>query len=123
MSVSRILRAAVTSPFGRQVGAIAAAGQPLQLQQLQQPYLQQHRSMSALPAPEINPEIQTVGVFINNEFRPSISGKVFPTVNPATGEVICEVAEGDKADVDVAVDAAARAFEVGICECAFVCTV
>ena len=112
MSVSRILRAAVTTPFGRQVGAIAAAGQPLQLQQQQ--YQQQHRSMSALPAPEINPEIQTVGVFINNEFRPSISGKVFPTVNPATGEVICEVAEGDKADVDVAVDAAARAFEVGI---------
>jgi len=111
MSVSRILRAAVTTPFGRQVGAIAAAGQPLQLQQQQ--YLQQHRTMSALPAPEINPEIQTVGVFINNEFRPSISGKVFPTVNPATGEVICEVAEGDKADVDVAVDAAARAFEFG----------
>ena len=26
----------------------------------------------------------------------SLSGKVFPTVNPTTGEKICDVAEGDK---------------------------
>lgn len=35
-----------------------------------------------------------------------MSGKTFPTVNPATGEVIVEVAEADKADVDIAVKAA-----------------
>ena len=35
------------------------------------------------------------------------------TVNPATGETICQVAEGDKADVDLAVKAARKAFEDG----------
>lgn len=35
-------------------------------------------------------------VFINNDFVDSQSGKTFPTINPATGEVICQVAEGDK---------------------------
>lgn len=35
-------------------------------------------------------------VFINNEWRDSVSGKTFPTINPCTGEVICQVAEGDK---------------------------
>ena len=35
-------------------------------------------------------------VFINNEFKDAVSGKVFPTVDPSTGEVICHVAEGDK---------------------------
>jgi len=35
-------------------------------------------------------------VFINNNFIDSVSGKTFPTVNPATGEKICDVAEGDK---------------------------
>lgn len=35
-------------------------------------------------------------VFINNNFVDSVSGKTFPTVNPATGEKICDVAEGDK---------------------------
>jgi len=41
------------------------------------------------------------------------SGKTFPTLNPATGEVICHVAEGDKADIDLAVKAARKAFESG----------
>ena len=35
-------------------------------------------------------------MFINNEFRKSASGKTFPTVNPATEEVICDIQEGDK---------------------------
>lgn len=26
----------------------------------------------------------------------AVSGKSFPSINPSTGEVICEVAEGDK---------------------------
>ena len=33
-----------------------------------------------------------------------MSGKTFPTVNPATGEVICEVAEGDKVRVEGQID-------------------
>lgn len=35
-------------------------------------------------------------LFINNEWHDAVSKKTFPTINPATGEVICQVAEGDK---------------------------
>ncbi|XP_054726875.1 aldehyde dehydrogenase, mitochondrial [Anastrepha obliqua] len=49
-------------------------------------------------------------LFINNEFVDAVSGKKFPTINPATGKLIVEVAEGDKADVDLAVTAAKKAF-------------
>ena len=35
-------------------------------------------------------------LFINNEFVDAVSGKRFPTLNPATEEVICDVAEADK---------------------------
>uniref|UniRef100_K7F3M2 aldehyde dehydrogenase (NAD(+)) n=1 Tax=Pelodiscus sinensis TaxID=13735 RepID=K7F3M2_PELSI len=45
-------------------------------------------------------------IFINNEWHDAVSKKTFPSVNPATGEVICQVAEGDKADVDKAVQEA-----------------
>ena len=37
--------------------------------------------------------------------------QTFPTVNPVTEEVICHVQEGDKADVDKAVDAATKVNE------------
>ena len=59
------------------------------------------------------PKISQTGILIGDEFRPSVSGKTFKTVNPATEEVICEVAEGDVADVDLAVHAARAAFETG----------
>lgn len=39
------------------------------------------------------------------------SGKTFQTHNPATGELLADVAEGDAADIDRAVEAARRAFE------------
>ncbi|CAF99585.1 unnamed protein product, partial [Tetraodon nigroviridis] len=52
-------------------------------------------------------------IFVNNEWQDSVSGKVFPTYNPATGEQICEVQEADKADVDKAVQAARLAFSLG----------
>ncbi|XP_060589544.1 aldehyde dehydrogenase, mitochondrial-like [Ruditapes philippinarum] len=67
----------------------------------------------ALPQPNPEPDIKYTKVFINNEWRDSVSGKTFPTVNPSTGEVICQVAEGDKADVDIAVKAAQDAFKLG----------
>ncbi|MGH7567592.1 MAG: aldehyde dehydrogenase family protein [Gemmatimonadales bacterium] len=47
-------------------------------------------------------------LFINNEWRPATSGNRFPVENPATEEVLAEVAAGDAPDVDAAV-AAARA--------------
>jgi len=50
-------------------------------------------------------------LFINNEWRPAASGKRFPVENPATEEVIAEVALGDAADVDNAVGAARACFD------------
>uniref|UniRef100_A0A914BXJ9 aldehyde dehydrogenase (NAD(+)) n=1 Tax=Acrobeloides nanus TaxID=290746 RepID=A0A914BXJ9_9BILA len=52
-------------------------------------------------------------IFINNEWHNSVSGKTFPTYNPATGKKIADVQEGDKADVDKAVAAAKEAFKLG----------
>jgi aldehyde dehydrogenase (NAD+) len=52
-------------------------------------------------------------MLIDGKWVGSVSGKTFPTVNPATGETICQVAEGDKADIDLAVKAARKAFESG----------
>ncbi|MGH7170259.1 MAG: aldehyde dehydrogenase family protein, partial [Gemmataceae bacterium] len=52
-------------------------------------------------------------MFIGGKWVDSVSGKTFATLNPATGETICQVAEGDKADVDRAVQAARKAFEEG----------
>ena len=40
--------------------------------------------------------IRQTGLFINNEFVSSKSGKTFPTVNPVTEQVIAQVAEADK---------------------------
>uniref|UniRef100_A0A914VSX4 aldehyde dehydrogenase (NAD(+)) n=1 Tax=Plectus sambesii TaxID=2011161 RepID=A0A914VSX4_9BILA len=65
------------------------------------------------PAPVWKSEPEFTKIFINNEWRNSISGKTFPTFNPATGEKICDVQEGDKADVDAAVKAASSAFKRG----------
>ncbi|KAH9524559.1 Aldehyde dehydrogenase, mitochondrial [Bulinus truncatus] len=73
----------------------------------------QARSMSAKPQPITKPEIKYAKIFINNEFVDAVSKKTFKTVNPTTEEVICEVAEGDKADVDKAVQAARDAFKLG----------
>jgi hypothetical protein len=41
------------------------------------------------------------------------SGKTFPTLDPRTGEVIAHVAEGHSEDVDRAVKAARKAFDLG----------
>ena len=50
-------------------------------------------------------------LFIDGRWVEARSGKTFPSLNPATGEVLAEVAEGDAADIDLAVAAARRAFE------------
>jgi len=67
----------------------------------------------AAPKPNPNPEIQYTGIFINNEWRNSASGKTFATLNPSSGEKIVDVQEGDKADVEAAVKAASAAFKFG----------
>ncbi len=51
------------------------------------------------------------GHFIAGEFAPAASGRCFPVENPATEEILCEVAEGGAEDVDRAVKAARACFE------------
>ncbi|XP_038048256.1 retinal dehydrogenase 2-like [Patiria miniata] len=58
-------------------------------------------------------EVKYTKIFINNEFVNSVSGKTFPTLNPATSKKTCDVQEGDKADADKAVRAAQDAFKLG----------
>jgi aldehyde dehydrogenase (NAD+) len=48
-------------------------------------------------------------LLINNQWVDAVSGKTFPTIDPATEQVIAHVAEGDKADIDKAVAAAKKA--------------
>ena len=50
-------------------------------------------------------------LLIGGEHVPPASGRYFATVNPATEQVIAEVAEADPADVDAAVRSAREAFE------------
>jgi aldehyde dehydrogenase (NAD+) len=68
--------------------------------------------ISASPIPtETSTVALATELLINNRWLPSESGKTFATVNPATGEEICQVAEADAADVEKAVKAARAAFE------------
>jgi aldehyde dehydrogenase (NAD+) len=57
--------------------------------------------------------ISATKLLIDNRWIPSESGKTFATVNPSTGEEICQIAEADAADVEKAVKAARAAFEHG----------
>src|SRR3984957_15482711 len=50
-------------------------------------------------------------MLIGGQWTNAASGKTFPTYNPATGEVLAQVAEGDKQDIDAAVKAARKAFD------------
>lgn len=59
------------------------------------------------------PKVTDQKMLINGKWVESVSGKTFETINPANGEVICRVAEGDKADIDLAVKAARTAYESG----------
>lgn len=52
-------------------------------------------------------------LLINGEWCEAQSGKTFDVVNPATETKMGTVSEADKADVDIAVRAARRAFETG----------
>jgi phenylacetaldehyde dehydrogenase len=50
-------------------------------------------------------------MLIGGQWVEAASGKRFKTINPATGALLAEVAEGDKEDIDRAVSAARKAFE------------
>ena len=67
----------------------------------------------ALKIPQKPSKIKDQLLFIDGKWCQSASGKSFETVDPSTNEVICRVAEGDAADVELAVAAARRAFDSG----------
>src|SRR3989475_11011518 len=50
-------------------------------------------------------------LFIGNAWHPAASGKRYGVINPATEECLAEVAEGDAADIDRAVQAARTCFD------------
>ena len=56
---------------------------------------------------------KTRQMLINGKWVDAASGKTFPTYNPATGEVLANIAEGDKEDINRAVAAARAAFDTG----------
>ena len=65
------------------------------------------------PAPEsVKPPLrEEYGLFIDGQWRRSVSGKTFSTVNPATEQNLANVADGEAEDIDAAVKAARRAYE------------
>lgn len=65
------------------------------------------------PQPVKVQDIRHTKIFIGNEWLTSSRGRTFPTFNPATGVKICDVEEGDKEDVDKAVEAARTAGQRG----------
>jgi len=74
--------------------------------------------MATAVAPQMHSRVQEfVGkprkMFIDGKWVDSASGKTFPTYNPATGEVMAQVAEGDREDINRAVKAARKAFDSG----------
>ena len=48
---------------------------------------------------------------IDGNWVDSASGKTFPVFDPATGDIVAQVAEGDKEDIEQAVRAARKAFD------------
>src|SRR6201996_1482993 len=64
-------------------------------------------SPDAIPGPAKKPNL----LLIDSHHVPSLSGRTFKPLNPATEQVIATIAEGNEADVDRAVAAARRAFE------------
>jgi phenylacetaldehyde dehydrogenase len=69
-------------------------------------------------SPTIDPKAssfvaKTGKILIGGKWSDAASGKTFDTYNPATGEVLARVAEGDREDIDRAVAAARKAFDSG----------
>ncbi|GAA0159760.1 dehydrogenase [Lithospermum erythrorhizon] len=58
-------------------------------------------------------KVEYTQLLINGQFVDAASGKTFKTLDPRTGDVIADVAEGDAEDIDRAVGAARKAFDEG----------
>ncbi|KAJ0469594.1 putative aldehyde dehydrogenase domain, aldehyde/histidinol dehydrogenase [Helianthus annuus] len=69
---------------------------------------------AALEEPITPPvKVELTKLLINGQFVDAASGKTFPTLDPRTGQLIANVAEGDIEDVNRAVSAARKAFDEG----------
>jgi aldehyde dehydrogenase (NAD+) len=68
---------------------------------------------TVLEKPQPSVALPMTQLLIGNEWVNSKSGKTFPTLNPATGEEICQISEADAQDVDRAVQVARAAFREG----------
>jgi aldehyde dehydrogenase (NAD+) len=66
-----------------------------------------HALEAVIPIAASRPQL----LLIDGQRVPSVSGRTFTTLNPATEQVIATIAEGNEVDVDRAVAAARRAFE------------
>lgn len=53
-----------------------------------------------------------IQLFINGQWTPSVSGRTLPVINPATEEVIGHIPHANTQDLDAAVAAAEKGFEV-----------
>src|SRR5438309_160482 len=74
--------------------------------------------MATISTTQIDPRVLSFiekprKMLINNKWVDAVSGKTFPTYDPSTGEVLAQVVEGDRADIDLAVKAARKAFDNG----------
>lgn len=74
--------------------------------------------MSQLNVSQLKPKVEeflskTTGLYINGSYVESVSGKTFETLNPATEEVLTNVSEANEKDIDLAVEAAHKAFHEG----------
>ena len=77
--------------------------------------------MGIAVSPQIHPRVAEFidkprKMLINGKWTSAASGKNFPTYNPATGEVLAQVAEGDREDIDRAAQCVvSRVLDVPIC--------
>src|SRR5882672_3447607 len=55
---------------------------------------------ATIPSRKAPVKVRQTKMLIDGKWVNSTSGKTFETLNPATGEVIANVAEGDAADID-----------------------
>src|SRR5260370_38530984 len=74
--------------------------------------------MGIAVSPQIHPQVAEFidkprKMLINGRWVNAASGKTFPSYNPATREVLAQVAEGDREDIEQAVKAARQAFVHG----------
>ena len=64
--------------------------------------------MSLVQLPELK---QTYDNYINGKFVAPVQGKYFDNISPVTGKVFSRAAHSSKEDIELAVDAANKAFE------------